>query len=371
VSKKVRNILLAAAAVVVVLVVILCVSAQQNAANTPAEVTATPQVTASAEVTPTATGKPKASPTPEATPTAAPTATPTATPTISPTPVVSATPTAVPTATPSPTPVGASGVPDGTLKLVVYQGSQSVVAYKSAAGEWQAIRTMICSTGKGSNTPNGNYSISSKYKYKALNGAYGQYASRIVGGILFHSVPIKSDKKTQEEGKMYMKLNAYNQLGRKASAGCIRMTVRDAKWIYDNCASGTKVEITPDSGPRGAAPPALIMAQPYIVDSSYGWDPTDPDSENPYRNVVTETPVPTPTPVPTATATPVPTPGITPAPTATPEVTATPAASAEPDVSPTPGVTAEPTAAPEITPQPTAAPTPVITAPPSQVPEAA
>ena len=33
------------------------------------------------------------------------------------------------------------------------------------------------------------------------------------------------------------------KLGRRASHGCIRLTVEDAKWIYDNCPAGTTVII--------------------------------------------------------------------------------------------------------------------------------
>ena len=32
----------------------------------------------------------------------------------------------------------------------------------------------------------------------------------------------------------------FNKLGQTASHGCIRLSVGDAKWIYDNCALGTK-----------------------------------------------------------------------------------------------------------------------------------
>ena len=33
----------------------------------------------------------------------------------------------------------------------------------------------------------------------------------------------------------------FNKLGQTASHGCIRLSVGDAKWIYDNCALGTKL----------------------------------------------------------------------------------------------------------------------------------
>ena len=41
-----------------------------------------------------------------------------------------------------------------------------------------------------------------------------------------------------------MKTSSYRALGSRASHGCIRLTVADAKWIYDNCGEGTVVHIT-------------------------------------------------------------------------------------------------------------------------------
>ena len=41
---------------------------------------------------------------------------------------------------------------------------------------------------------------------------------------------------TLREGSLYA-------LGQKASHGCIRLKVKDAKWIYDTCPEGTTVVI--------------------------------------------------------------------------------------------------------------------------------
>lgn len=109
-----------------------------------------------------------------------------------------------------------------------------------------------------------------------LNGnVYGQYACRIVGSILFHSVPYeKKDKSTLEWWE-------YDKLGTKASLGCIRLTVEDAKWIYDNCVSGTNVEFYTSSNPGPLGKPT---AQKITADEEVrNWDPTDPDSKNPWK----------------------------------------------------------------------------------------
>ncbi len=134
---------------------------------------------------------------------------------------------------------------------------------------------MICSIGTA--TPkSGVYSISDKYTWRKLEGdVYGQYASRIVGSILFHSVPYVSQDKSSLEWW------EYDKLGTKASLGCIRLTVQDAKWIFSNCPVGTKVEFYSSSNPGPLGKPT---AQKISADEAVrNWDPTDPDKNNPWK----------------------------------------------------------------------------------------
>lgn len=222
----------------------------------------------------------------------APTPTPdsTAIPTAEPTPSPSPTPTPTPTPTPEPT---ATPIPDwfptdvpkadGLYKIVVYFGTQSVVVYRAENGAWVQHRVMACSSGKS--TPEGTFAVHTKYRYHSLFGARGQYCSRITGHFLFHSVPIDEYARKVDEGKMRMKLEEYEKLGTPASDGCIRLTCIDAKWIYDNCDRSTVVVMTADNGPEAPTPLPLIPGEPYEVEPGYGWDPSDPDPENPYHAV--------------------------------------------------------------------------------------
>lgn len=132
------------------------------------------------------------------------------------------------------------------------------------------VKAMVCSTGRA--TPLGKYNTKAKYVWKALNGGvWGQYSTRIVGGILFHSVPYRTAKKDT------LKNSYYNKLGTTASAGCVRLTTKDAKWIYDNCPLKTPVVIYSSSDPGPLGKPSAIK-----VPKSNKWDPTDPDKKNPW-----------------------------------------------------------------------------------------
>lgn len=137
------------------------------------------------------------------------------------------------------------------------------------------IKAFYCSGGES--TPEGTFQTIEKYEWRALFGdVWGQYATRITGHYLFHSVPyLEKDKTTLE-------YDEYNKLGSTASAGCIRLCVKDVKWIYDNCPIGTTVKMY-----RGDVEEPLQPAPVKKINTAdlkrRGWDPTDPDSANPWR----------------------------------------------------------------------------------------
>ena len=140
------------------------------------------------------------------------------------------------------------------------------------------VKAFVCSTGKA--TPkSGVYKMSNKYRWHALIGeVYGQYCTRITGHILFHSVPYEANSPDSLE---YVE---YDKLGTSASAGCVRLTVQDAMWIYNNCESGTYVEFYSESNPGPLGKPSSQKISSNI--NCRNWDPTDPDSRNPWHGNV-------------------------------------------------------------------------------------
>ncbi len=144
------------------------------------------------------------------------------------------------------------------------------------------FKAMICSTGRSTPAAGKSYKIPSGNAARGkwglmVGGVYAQYYTRIYNAILFHSVPYKTQSKSNLE---YWE---YDKLGTKASAGCIRLTVQDAKWIYDNIPAGTKVEFYSDAknpGPLGKPTAKKISNE---ANNLRVWDPTDPDSNNPWK----------------------------------------------------------------------------------------
>lgn len=180
---------------------------------------------------------------------------------------------------------------DGQWMLVVFLGTQSVVAFQADDGDWIEQRIMICSSGRSKHeTPTGNYKIYERYTYKLLGTGdthcFGFWACRFKGHYLFHSVPINYDAKKAEQGHRQCDMHKFEKLGSPASDGCVRLTVADAKWIYDLSENNkVAVRVVKDSGPTPPKPPAVIWEEPYTDKNGYGWDPTDPDPDNPYLSL--------------------------------------------------------------------------------------
>ena len=143
------------------------------------------------------------------------------------------------------------------------------------------VKAFACSVGRaGHETITGTFQMCENYNWMLpmQDGTYAQFAYRIKKGTgyMFHSVPCFQNKKNTLETE------EFNKLGSPASLGCVRLTVADAKWIYDNCPIGTTTEIYDDlSNPGPLGKPDTIKIP--VNHTWANWDPTDPDSKNPWH----------------------------------------------------------------------------------------
>jgi len=109
----------------------------------------------------------------------------------------------------------------------------------------KTIYTMNISSGldqtEDDSTPKGTYYVEPErgewfFSPKYQEGAEYWVSWKNHGEFLFHSVPFNKHKKViEKEAK---------KLGKKASHGCIRLAIPDAKWIYENIPEKTKVVIS-------------------------------------------------------------------------------------------------------------------------------
>lgn len=109
------------------------------------------------------------------------------------------------------------------------------------------VRQMLCSTGTtGYPSDVGDWVLTgrtARWCDFPEWGGHAQFWTKINASIAFHSVIYNS------YDTMDLSIKSYNNLGKRASHGCIRLTVADAKWIYDNCGEGVVVTITEDLPP--------------------------------------------------------------------------------------------------------------------------
>lgn len=135
------------------------------------------------------------------------------------------------------------------------------------------VRQMICTTGMGSLTPRGTFIMPVKkydqdrqeWYYFPEFKIYAKYASRIYQGILFHSILFG------HKGSETPTWASSHALGSKASHGCIRLRVPDAKWIAENCLAGTQVRIY-DDGERNESLRKLLKAATYVAGEELTYD---------------------------------------------------------------------------------------------------
>ncbi|MDL2220173.1 L,D-transpeptidase family protein [Eubacteriales bacterium OttesenSCG-928-N14] len=127
--------------------------------------------------------------------------------------------------------------PDTYQIIVDIQHQVTMVYAKDANGEYTVpVRYMLCSTGLRNWTPVGTFAMQ-KYRVRfeqfERDRRYGQYWSQIRGAIYFHTILYTRKNMDTYENQ------AYQELGQKASHGCIRLTVPDARWIWYNISYDT------------------------------------------------------------------------------------------------------------------------------------
>ena len=138
---------------------------------------------------------------------------------------------------PSPTPV-----PTKYMLLVdVTNQITRAYTYDTGGNYTVLVREMICSTGTAKNpTPLGTTIMPktrARWGYFPAWDSHAQYLTRIDKANAFHSVLYSAPNEQS------LSVSSFTNLGTRQSHGCVRLTVSDAKWIYDNCEAGTIITV--------------------------------------------------------------------------------------------------------------------------------
>ena len=129
----------------------------------------------------------------------------------------------------------AQGISSNTKWLILVDTRANRVAiYSGSKGNWAEKKYWSCTTGAaGTPTVKGYFTVQSKGL--AFGSGYTcWYYTQFYGNYLFHSILYNPGSKTSiQDGR----------LGINASHGCVRLSLANAKWIYDNIPRGTKVYV--------------------------------------------------------------------------------------------------------------------------------
>jgi lipoprotein-anchoring transpeptidase ErfK/SrfK len=129
----------------------------------------------------------------------------------------------------------ASGYSSTTGYLILVDCSANRVGiFNGSQGNWSYTAFMTCTSGAASTpTKKGVFTVASR-GLSFGSGYTCWYWTQFSGNYLFHSVLYNSGSMSSiQDGR----------LGINASHGCVRLSLSDAKWIYDNIPSGTTVVV--------------------------------------------------------------------------------------------------------------------------------
>ena len=117
--------------------------------------------------------------------------------------------------------------------LAVDVTAKRTIVMQRDGDDWKVVKYWICSTGAPeSPTLTGVYQVEGRgYSFGDYEGYTCYYYTQYWGPYLFHSIKYEPGTFDVQDGR----------LGEEVSEGCVRLSLENAKWIYDNIPWATRV----------------------------------------------------------------------------------------------------------------------------------
>jgi len=171
----------------------------------------------------------------------------------------------VPKPSPAPTPIPYFIEVDVNNQLIKVYGLDE-------KGEHTRLEKVFTASTGTANYPSevGTYTLTGRKarwaEFPNWGGGKARWWVRINADIAFHSILYRTNNLND------VNMSSVKRLGSRASHGCIRLTVADAKWIYDNVGAGTQVRIHEDAplDPelKAANKPGSFNTRTYVHDAT-------------------------------------------------------------------------------------------------------
>lgn len=118
--------------------------------------------------------------------------------------------------------------------VVVDTDACETYTFTGSAGNWKPRFLWKCSPGKPSTpTVKGFYNVTGKGYFFNTSENTCYYSTQFYGDYLFHTITFKRGTWEPDDARLGMQL----------SHGCVRLSVENAKWFYDNLPIATRVYI--------------------------------------------------------------------------------------------------------------------------------
>jgi lipoprotein-anchoring transpeptidase ErfK/SrfK len=115
--------------------------------------------------------------------------------------------------------------------IAIDNNAHQVYIFRGSANNWQTVYVWDCGNGKASTpTVRGTFSVGNR-GYSFGHGYTCYYYTQFHGDYLFHSILYYQNTFREKDGR----------LGAGVSHGCVRLSLDNAHWIYDNIPRGTTV----------------------------------------------------------------------------------------------------------------------------------
>ena len=161
--------------------------------------------------------------------------------------------------------------------IEVNQRKNIVIIYQYSKDEKSREQIKAFQSCVGKEVPRGTFKTGRKYTWLDIYQGWHKYNTELGNGVWIQSAVYK-DKNDYSLSKA-----SYNSLGKsKAEGKSILLSAKDAAWIYEHCKEGTKVSVIKGrkNDELSVSPEAKVSTYKYC-----GWDPTDPDKNNPYLKI--------------------------------------------------------------------------------------
>ena len=165
----------------------------------------------------------------------------------------------------------------GDYLIQINKKKNAIIVYEYSKDKKEKNAIKIFRATVGLSLGKGKGKVSDKYTWMKTGGNWHKYNTKIGKSSYIQSA------KYLDKYSYTLNTESYNRIGKKQKADkSVFLYANDANWIFAHCKKGTEIEII-NGKDKDILP--LEFNPKVELEKKCGWDPTDPDKNNPYLKV--------------------------------------------------------------------------------------